>query len=69
MSLSKLHKFSGNSNGAIEREEAERLLLRAKKSIVPYFNGYKVEGYFGKHATREDAENAVKYFKRIEDDE
>jgi len=60
------HQFSGNSNGAIKREESKKLRLQAKKNIVTYFNGYKVEGYFGKHASIEDAENAIRYYKRVE---
>ena len=55
-----------NSNQHIEELEAEKKRLQAKKNIITYFGGYKVEGYFGKHETMYDAENAIKFFNRIE---
>ena len=51
-----------NSNKYIYEQEAEQMRLRKLKSIVPYFDGYKIEGYFGKIETREEAERVVKMF-------
>lgn len=49
-----------------ETKEEELLELRSKKNIIPHADGYKIEGYFGKHATREIAEARVELLKRQE---
>lgn len=57
-----LHMFEGTA-AKKEREAKELEELRAKCSIIPYHNGYKIEGYFGKHATVEDAKRAYKILR------
>lgn len=60
-------KFTNTNCYQYKIEEANKL-LQANKNIVPYFDGYKVEGYYGKHASVQEAENAIRFFNRIETD-
>lgn len=38
--------------------------LKAQKNIIPYKDGYKIEGYFGYVESYEEAQRVVAMFKR-----